>query len=242
MAGPADYVANGERKLAPRAGRREVGRLGHPRARAPAAAGRPRRSRHDRARLRDRLRVGLARPARRPAGRHRQLRGPARDGPPPPGRAWPRRSRSSMATPSRFRIPTAASTSRSRSTARRSGPIPTRWIPEAARLLRPAGRLIFLVNSTLLMLAMPDEERPGDRTSSSGRCAASTGSSGRTTSRSTSRSSHGDWITLLRANGFEVEALRELYPADGATTDFPYVTPEWARQWPTEEVWIARRS
>ena len=53
--------------------------------------------------------------------------------------------------------------------------------------------------------------------------------------------SYGDWIAVLRSNGFAIEALRELYPADGATTDFPYVTPEWAAQWPSEEVWVARR-
>jgi SAM-dependent methyltransferase len=32
---------------------------------------------------------------------------------------------------------------------------PYAWIPEAARLLRPGGQLIFLVNSALLMLAVP---------------------------------------------------------------------------------------
>src|SRR3954454_15077169 len=35
---------------------------------------------------------------------------------------------------------------------------PYRWIPEAARLLRPGGQLVFLGNSTLLMLCVPDEE------------------------------------------------------------------------------------
>ncbi len=33
---------------------------------------------------------------------------------------------------------------------------PYRWIPEAARLLRPGGQLIFLVKSVLLMLTVPD--------------------------------------------------------------------------------------
>jgi SAM-dependent methyltransferase len=36
---------------------------------------------------------------------------------------------------------------------------PFAWVPEANRLLRPGGRLIFLINATLLMLCMPDEER-----------------------------------------------------------------------------------
>ena len=35
---------------------------------------------------------------------------------------------------------------------------PYAWIPEAARLLRPGGQLIFLVKSVLLMLTVPDEE------------------------------------------------------------------------------------
>ena len=35
---------------------------------------------------------------------------------------------------------------------------PYRWIPEAARLLRPGGELVFLGNSTLLMLCCPDYE------------------------------------------------------------------------------------
>jgi hypothetical protein len=41
---------------------------------------------------------------------------------------------------------------------------------------------------------------------------------------------YGDWIRLLRANGFEIENLVELYPAEGANAiDFPYATNEWAR-------------
>jgi len=32
---------------------------------------------------------------------------------------------------------------------------PYRWIPEASRLLRPEGRLVFLVNAALLMLGAP---------------------------------------------------------------------------------------
>ena len=53
--------------------------------------------------------------------------------------------------------------------------------------------------------------------------------------------SHGDWIRLLHRSGFEIEDLVELRPAPGATTRFPFVTVEWARQWPSEEVWKARK-
>ncbi len=34
---------------------------------------------------------------------------------------------------------------------------PERWVPEAARLLRPDGRLVFLTNSMLAILCVPDE-------------------------------------------------------------------------------------
>ena len=60
-----------------------VGDLRHPGERAPCPA-RRRRPRHDRARLRDGLCLGMARETRRPAGRDRQLVRPARDGADPP--------------------------------------------------------------------------------------------------------------------------------------------------------------
>src|SRR5271170_1343929 len=42
---------------------------------------------------------------------------------------------------------------------------PYRWIPEAARLVRPGGLLVFLINSALLMCCLPDEPEgaAGDR-------------------------------------------------------------------------------
>lgn len=117
---------------------------------------------------------------------------------------------------------------------------PRKWVPEAGRLLRPGGRLIFLLNATLLMLCMPDEERPA----SNELLRPLRGLNRLEWSDDDSVNfalSHGDWIGLLRSSGFTVEGLVELYPADDATTTFPYVTREWALRWPTEEVWIVRR-
>jgi hypothetical protein len=54
--------------------------------------------------------------------------------------------------------------------------------------------------------------------------------------------SHGDWIRLLRRSGFEVEDLIDLRPAVGATSRYSFVTIEWARKWPCEEVWKARKT
>ena len=118
---------------------------------------------------------------------------------------------------------------------------PYRWIPEAARLLRPGGRLIFLGNSTLLMLCSPDDETPaGDRL-----VRPHFGGLGRFAWPDDGSVEfclgHGEMIRLLRASGFEVVDLVELRAPVGATTRYPFVTPEWARQWPSEEVWIARK-
>jgi len=52
--------------------------------------------------------------------------------------------------------------------------------------------------------------------------------------------SHGDWIRLLRANGFEIEELIELRPLVSSTTRYQFVTPAWAAKWPCEEAWRAR--
>jgi len=53
--------------------------------------------------------------------------------------------------------------------------------------------------------------------------------------------SHGDWLRLLRRSGFEIEDLIEIQAPEAGTTRYPFVTVEWARQWPSEEIWKARR-
>ncbi|MBD0317971.1 MAG: class I SAM-dependent methyltransferase [Thermoleophilia bacterium] len=120
---------------------------------------------------------------------------------------------------------------------------PALWVPEAARLLRPGGRLVFLCNSPLSILCSPDdgptEERllrpqfgmyrlewPGENEGVNFHLP------------------HGHWIALLRANGFEIEALVELR-APGDATDHPYydfVPVEWAKRWPAEDLWKARKA
>jgi hypothetical protein len=52
---------------------------------------------------------------------------------------------------------------------------------------------------------------------------------------------HSEMIRLLRGCGLEVEDLLELQPGPDATTRYPHVTLEWARRWPCEEIWKARK-
>ncbi len=120
---------------------------------------------------------------------------------------------------------------------------PYEWIPEAARLLRPGGRLAFLTNSVLLSLCVPENEgtQAGDRLLRS-----QFGMLRLEWPDDLDRSvefhlPHGEMIALLRTSGFEVEALRELRAPADATSRFSYVSLEWSRRWPCEEAWIARK-
>ena len=120
---------------------------------------------------------------------------------------------------------------------------PYAWVPEAARLLRPGGRLMFLSNSTLLMLCVPELESDGPATDRLLR--ASFGMHRFEWPDSDGiefHLAHGDWVRLLRGSGFEVEDLVELRPAEDATTTYDFVSLEWARQWPCEEAWKARKT
>jgi len=116
---------------------------------------------------------------------------------------------------------------------------PAAWVLEAARLLRPGGRLVFLRNSTLVILCSPDEgpveERLARPQFGMRRFEWDGGVE--------FHLAHGDWIALLRSAGFDVERLVELQaPAEAA--DHPYydfVGAEWARRWPAEEIWVARK-
>jgi SAM-dependent methyltransferase len=118
---------------------------------------------------------------------------------------------------------------------------PYKWIPEAARLLKPGGQLVFLGNSTVMMLAAPELETqtPTERLLRPQR-----GMHRFTWSDTAGIEFHlspGDWIRLLRANGFEIEDLIELYPPDGAPERSELATLEWAQAWPCEEVWKVRK-
>jgi SAM-dependent methyltransferase len=116
---------------------------------------------------------------------------------------------------------------------------PSWWLPEAARLLRPGGRLVFLTHSVLVGLCVAAEEGPaGDRLMRPQRELDPVEWPGGGVEH---HPGHGVWIRSLRAAGFVVDALHELYAsADARTHDYyDIVTPDWAIQWPAEDVWVA---
>ncbi len=120
---------------------------------------------------------------------------------------------------------------------------PYRWLPHASRVLRPGGELVFLVNGTLLLLCSTDEEvtRPAEE-----HLLRDYFGMHRFEWKSDDavefHLGYGDWIRLLRSNGFEVEDLIELRaPADARPNRFGLTTPGWARRWPSEEIWKAKK-
>ena len=117
---------------------------------------------------------------------------------------------------------------------------PYRWIPEAARLLRPGGRLVFLTNSTVCALCMAMEGVGEQLVRPQFGLRKHEWSD---THEVEFHLAHGDWIDLLRANGFEIERLVELYapPESETHTYYKYVSAEWARKWPADEIWVARK-
>ena len=118
---------------------------------------------------------------------------------------------------------------------------PYKWIPEAARLLRSDGRLIFLRNSTLVILCQPLDPPAKEELVRPQRGLHRIG--WEDTGGVEFHLGHGDWIDLLQANSFAVERLLELYAPDDADSHgyYDFVTAEWARKWPAEEIWVARK-
>ena len=117
---------------------------------------------------------------------------------------------------------------------------PHRWVPEAARLLRPGGLLAFSGSTPFEVMCWNDSaERmePFLRRDYFGlhRIEDADGPV-------QFELPYGEWIRLFRANGFEILELREIQPPPGAVST--YRTPEeteWARKWPMEQIWRVRR-
>lgn len=116
---------------------------------------------------------------------------------------------------------------------------PQRVVPEAARLLRPGGLLVFNVTSPFARMCLDyDADRQveallrpyfGLHEMDEGDGAA------------TYNLGYGEWIRLLRANGLVVEDLVELQPPEGATTTYG-IPVEWAERWPAESLWVCRKA
>ena len=119
---------------------------------------------------------------------------------------------------------------------------PYAWIPEAARLLRRGGRLVFLTNSVLVtMCAGWDEDAPASAELKLPQFGMHRMYWKEGVQSVDYHLPHGVMLQLLRDSGFDVLALHELQAPEGATTRYAWVTSEWAHKWPSEEMWVAEK-
>ncbi|HEX5589773.1 MAG TPA: class I SAM-dependent methyltransferase [Candidatus Limnocylindrales bacterium] len=121
---------------------------------------------------------------------------------------------------------------------------PYAWIPEAARLLRPGGRLVFLTNGLILHLCVEEYEANDPAKEALRRPLFGLHRTVWPDDTSVEfHLPHGEWIRLLRAHGFEIERLVEIQAPPDAVDGpgNPFVSADWARKWPSEEAWVVRK-
>jgi len=123
---------------------------------------------------------------------------------------------------------------------------PYRWIPEAHRLLRPGGRLVFLGMHPVALLCSPAD--------GSGPLATSLERPYFGLHRVDWTGVEQDpggiefnlpiagWFALFRRVGFVVEDFLEPRPPAGAEAVSSHATALWARAWPAEQVWKVRKA
>src|SRR5262249_35091510 len=111
-----------------------------------------------------------------------------------------------------------------------------------SRLLRPRGRLVFLRNLVLVMLCFPDVGKAVEtlQRAQRGVYRFELPVSGDAVGF---HLEHGGRVRLPRSNDVGVQDLVDLYAPDGAEQQGYYdgVPVEWARKWPCEEIWVARK-
>ena len=122
---------------------------------------------------------------------------------------------------------------------------PYRWVPEAARVLRSGGNLVFMTNHAFAICCLPDEEdenAPISQQLQRPYLGLYRNEWEFSSNEVEFHLPHGEWIALLRANHFTVERLLELgSPTAVSGSNYGWADASWATQWPTEEVWCVRR-
>jgi SAM-dependent methyltransferase len=118
---------------------------------------------------------------------------------------------------------------------------PHTWVREAARILRPGGLLVFITSSSQLVTCTNDQgDLPGER------LVRNYFSRYRVEFADADDAvefhlTHGDWVECLRGAGFALERLVETQPSSATPAREQLASRAWARRWPTEEIWVARK-
>jgi SAM-dependent methyltransferase len=115
---------------------------------------------------------------------------------------------------------------------------PFRTVPEVARLLRPGGLLAFNLASPWVMMCVNPTTDALDETLHTSYFGMHRFDWPDSTDF---QLPYGEWVRLLRANGFAIEDLIELRPPADASSTYAGYPLEWCRQWPAENIWKVRK-
>jgi SAM-dependent methyltransferase len=119
---------------------------------------------------------------------------------------------------------------------------PYRTVPEAARLLRPGGWLVFSISSLLHDTCFPTDDPDAPITTTLHQPMFRHGGYDWGDGTIDFQLLHSEWIGLFRANAFAIEDLVSLRPPVDATTGYEgFASVAWARNWPAEEIWKVRK-
>ena len=122
---------------------------------------------------------------------------------------------------------------------------PELWLPEAFRLLRSGGQLVFLGHHPLAMVCSAPSgdtpagmalERPYIGLRELDWTEALEDPGGIEFNRPI-----GDWMTLFRTVGFEIKDYLEVQAPESATGQQFWIPAEWSKQFPSEQVWFLKK-
>ena len=121
---------------------------------------------------------------------------------------------------------------------------PMVWIPEAKRILRPGGALVFLGHTPLSLICQPPSGEAREA-----KLYRSYFELGKLDWRDDEVDPGGiefnlplsDWLRLFRETGFEVLDFHELQAPSGSPDRY-HIPGKWAESWPAEQVWKLRRA
>ena len=116
---------------------------------------------------------------------------------------------------------------------------PLRWVPEAARLLRPGGRLAFSQITPML------ETCWHERNDITNELVKDYFGMHRIEADAVLFNlPYGEWVRLFRRSGFTIQDLVETRPREGVV-DTTYRSANqvaWSRRWPAEMIWVLDRA
>ncbi len=121
---------------------------------------------------------------------------------------------------------------------------PALWLPEAHRLLRPGGRLVFLGNHPLTIITTPLNGAPCERVlhrSYRGLTGADWTQVEIDPAGIEFNRTFAGWMALFAETGFDVAGYHELYAPADDTRDRFSVPVAWAKEFPAEQIWCLTR-